>query len=105
MDEILIVDDEPMIRSMMDTALSSMGYSVTGAGSVEEAIVVVRKRCIAIRCAGYRLQFGGWNWIGDCQDRAGARVEHACNSNDRQYENWAYRMFGKRFFCLFPQAV
>ena len=38
MDEILIVDDEPMIRSMMDTALSSMGYSVTGAGSVEEAI-------------------------------------------------------------------
>lgn len=38
MDEILVVDDEPMIRSLMDHTLSMMGYSVTEAGSVAEAL-------------------------------------------------------------------
>ncbi|MEM9158617.1 MAG: response regulator [Verrucomicrobiota bacterium] len=38
MEEILVIDDEPMIRSMMETTLSSMGYAVTAAGSVGEAI-------------------------------------------------------------------
>ena len=38
MEEILVIDDEPMIRSMMETALSTMGYAVTAAGSVGEAL-------------------------------------------------------------------
>ncbi len=38
MENILVVDDEPMIRSLMDHTLSMMGYSVTEAGSVTEAL-------------------------------------------------------------------
>ena len=38
METILVVDDEPMIRSMMDSALSAIGYTVVVAGSVREAI-------------------------------------------------------------------
>ncbi len=43
MEEILVVDDEPMILSMMENVLSMMGYSVTGAGSVEEAIELIAR--------------------------------------------------------------
>jgi len=43
MGEILVIDDEPMIRSMMDHALTTMGYSVTEAGSVSEALNLVEK--------------------------------------------------------------
>lgn len=38
MEEVLVVDDEPMIRSMMKMTLAEMGYVVTGADSVEEAL-------------------------------------------------------------------
>lgn len=38
MEEILAIDDEPMIRSMMKMSLAEMGYTVTGAHSVEEAL-------------------------------------------------------------------
>ena len=38
MEEVLVVDDEPMIRSMMELTLAEMGYVVTGAESVEEAL-------------------------------------------------------------------
>ena len=41
METILVVDDEPMIRSMMDSALSAVGYSVVVAGSVHEAIDLI----------------------------------------------------------------
>jgi len=40
---ILIVDDEPQIRRVMRTSLSSNGYSVIEARSGEEALEVVRK--------------------------------------------------------------
>lgn len=43
MGEILVVDDEPMIRSLMDHALTTMGYTVTEAGSVSEALKLVEK--------------------------------------------------------------
>ncbi len=38
MDEILVIDDEPMIRSIVETLLSRRGYSVVCAGTVEEAV-------------------------------------------------------------------
>ena len=38
MEENLVIDDEPMIRSMMKMSLAEMGYTVTGAHSVEEAL-------------------------------------------------------------------
>ena len=41
METILVVDDEPMIRLMMDSALSAVGYSVVVAGSVHEAIDLI----------------------------------------------------------------
>ena len=43
MEEILVIDDEPMIRSMMKIALAEMGYVVTGAKSVEEALSIYKK--------------------------------------------------------------
>lgn len=41
METILVVDDEPMIRSMMETALSALGYQVVLAGGVRESIVLL----------------------------------------------------------------
>lgn len=41
MERVLVVDDEPMIRSMMDHALTMMGYSVTEAETVAEALSLV----------------------------------------------------------------
>ena len=38
MEKILVIDDEPMIRSMMESALSAMGYAITAVGSVSEAL-------------------------------------------------------------------
>ena len=40
---ILIVDDEPQIRRVMRTTLSSNGYSVIEASSGEEALEMMRK--------------------------------------------------------------
>lgn len=43
MEEVLVVDDEPMIRSMMKLTLGEMGYLVTGAASVEEALNIYER--------------------------------------------------------------
>ena len=43
MEEILVVDDEPMIRSMMKETLAQMGYTVTAAGSVGEALDIYER--------------------------------------------------------------
>ena len=43
MEEILVIDDERMIRSMMKIALAEMGYVITGAKSVEEALSIYKK--------------------------------------------------------------
>jgi hypothetical protein len=40
---ILVVDDEPQIRRVMRTTLSSNGYTVLEARSGEEALEIVRK--------------------------------------------------------------
>src|ERR1700733_10182532 len=40
---ILIVDDEPQIRRVMRTTLSSNGYSVIEARTGEEALEIIRK--------------------------------------------------------------
>src|SRR5258708_19511667 len=40
---ILIVDDEPQIRRVMRTTLSSNGYAVIEARSGEEALEILRK--------------------------------------------------------------
>jgi len=40
---ILIVDDEPQIRRVMRTTLSSNGYTVIEARSGEEALEIMRK--------------------------------------------------------------
>ncbi len=44
MERILVVDDEPMIRSLMEHTLTMMGYSVTEAGSVGEALELVEDK-------------------------------------------------------------
>ncbi len=38
---VLVVDDEPVVRSALDRALTSSGYRVTAAGSVAEAIQAI----------------------------------------------------------------
>ncbi len=43
MEKVLVVDDEPMIRSMMDHALTMRGYSVTEAETVSEALTLVEE--------------------------------------------------------------
>ena len=40
---ILVVDDEPQIRRVMRTTLSSNGYQVIEAASGEEALEMMRK--------------------------------------------------------------
>ena len=45
---ILVVDDEPLIQEVYETALSNAGYSVVTAGSGEEALRILKKEKINV---------------------------------------------------------
>src|SRR5262245_22132223 len=42
---VLIADDDPAIRKMLRSALEAVGYTITLAGSTEEALPLLEKSC------------------------------------------------------------
>ena len=57
---ILVVDDEPQIRRVMRTTLSSNGYAVVEARSGEEALEVLRKERPGTGAFGRQHAWYGW---------------------------------------------
>jgi two-component system NtrC family response regulator len=58
MEWILIVDDDPGFRSLMETILRGEGYTVDAAGSVAEAIVATDKRSYHLVVSDLKLPDG-----------------------------------------------
>jgi CheY-like chemotaxis protein len=46
---VLVVDDEPLIRGMVEVALEDAGYSVETATDAEEAVSALEARACAVR--------------------------------------------------------
>jgi two-component system, OmpR family, KDP operon response regulator KdpE len=63
---ILVVDDEPQIRRVMRSTLSSHGYVIAEAGSGEEAVAFVRKKAPDLILLDVNL--GGMSGIETCHE-------------------------------------
>lgn len=62
--EILVVDDERMIRSMLEKAFSRKGYTVSSAESAEDALAILKEKPIKVLFLDLKLP--GMNGLDLC---------------------------------------
>ena len=57
---LLVVDDEPDLRTLYELTLAREGYDVETAGSVAEALLHLRDRTFSAVITDMRLPDGSW---------------------------------------------
>jgi DNA-binding response OmpR family regulator len=96
MAEILVVEDEPVVRDTIASALSTYGYDVTGVGTGDEALRLLRDRDGAFEVVILDLMLGptsGWDLLEEMntsglRDRTKVMVVSSLTGEDDIIRGW-----------------
>ena len=67
---LLVVDDEPDLRTLYELTLLREGYDIDTAGSVEDALARLEERSYSLLITDMRLPDGNWPWPCCCTPRS-----------------------------------
>ena len=104
--KILVVDDEPLIRKLLETAFTRAGYTVVLAGSGEEALEILKNEPINVMF--FDIQLSGMTGIELCiQIRKENSIAciYAMTGSHSLFELSNFREIGFNDFFLKPFSL